>query len=309
MRVLVTGGAGFIGSHVADALLERGHEVLVADNFATGQRANVPAHAQLAEVDITTGELDAAVARFRPEAVVHHAAQMDVRRSVAEPTFDAETNVIGTVRVAAAAASVGARALIFASSGGAIYGEQETFPAPESHLLRPVSPYGVAKLCGESYVDYYGRAAGMRTVCLRYANVYGPRQNGRGEAGVVAIFSSLLLAGKTPTIYGDGKQTRDYVYVGDVVRANLAVLADDRASGPYNVATGLETDVVTLAQRLARAAGVSPTRPQFAAARAGEQRRSVLDCSRAMRELGWRAEVDLDTGLARTAASMHALVG
>jgi UDP-glucose 4-epimerase len=301
MRLVCTGGAGFIGSHVADALIDRGHRVLVLDDLSSGKRENVPARAELAVCSVTSPEAERLIAAFRPDALVHHAAQMDVRVSVAKPLFDAEVNVAGTLRVASAAVAAGARTLLLASTGGAIYGEQDVFPAPETHARRPTSPYGVSKLCAEEYLDYLARSAGVRAVHLRYANVYGPRQNPHGEAGVVAIFLGKMLAGETPVIYGDGRQTRDYVYVGDVVRANLAALEDERAHGPYNVGTGVETDVHQLIGGLARAIGWRGE-PGRGAARAGEQRRSVLDCSRALRELGWKPEVRLDEGLARTAA-------
>jgi UDP-glucose 4-epimerase len=301
MRALVTGGAGFIGSHITEGLVELGAEVLVLDDLSHGKRENVPEGAELVQTSITTPEAERIVAEFSPQALFHLAAQMDVRFSVADPAFDAETNVTGTARIANAAARSGCDAVFFASTGGAIYGEQETFPATEEHPTRSTSPYGVSKRCAELYLEYFQRIAGMRAVCLRYANVYGPRQDPHGEAGVVAIFAQKMLRGEAPTVNGDGLQTRDYVFVGDVVRANLMAWRHGTASGPFNIGTGVETDVVTLARRIAAAADYDgevlhgPPKP-------GEQRRSVLDIGRAERELHWEPKTALDDGLARTVA-------
>src|SRR5689334_17021362 len=211
MRILVTGGAGFIGSNVADAFIERGHEVFVIDDLSSGTRENLPEQAQFLEASITAGECRTAFESFRPDVLCHHAAQIDVRRSVADPAFDAEINVIGTIRLLELCRELGTRRILFASTGGALYGEQDFFPATEAHPTRPISPYGVAKLSVEHYLHYYSVEHGFRAACLRYANVYGPRQNPHGEAGVVAIFTSRLLRGEAPTINGDGLQTRDYV--------------------------------------------------------------------------------------------------
>lgn len=298
MRTLVTGGAGFIGSHVAEALVAAGHQVLVVDDLSRGKAESVPHGARLEVVSIATEAVDAPIAAFRPEAVFHHAAQIDVRKSVEDPARDAELNVVGTARVAQAASAAGCRAFVFASTGGAIYGEQDTFPADETHPCRPVSPYGVSKYCAEHYLDYFARASGLRAVHLRYANVYGPRQDPHGEAGVVAIFAQRMLAGDTPTINGDGKQTRDYVYVGDVAAANVKALESDVA-GAFNVGTGLETDVNRLAGFIAEAAGFAGEVPH-GPAKAGEQRRSVLENRKAAQALGWRPEMPLDAGIART---------
>jgi UDP-glucose 4-epimerase len=300
MHILVTGGAGFIGSHVVDALVDLGAEVLVVDDLSRGKRENIHARAELAVVSITSAEIERIITDFRPTALFHLAAQIDVRRSVADPAFDARTNVEGTVRVASAAVRAGTESLIFASTGGAIYGEQEVFPAGEDHPTRAESPYGVAKQCGESYLDYFARKSDLRVVCLRYANVYGPRQDPHGEAGVVAIFSQRMLAGRPPRINGDGGQTRDYVYVGDVVNANLMALRHRQASGPYNIGTAVETDVNTLATMLAEACQYAGT-VEHGPAQPGEQRRSVLDNRRAAEVLHWRPQTELAQGLKATA--------
>ena len=292
MRALVTGGAGFIGSHVVDALLARGDEVHVLDDLSKGRRENVREAATLHVADVR--DPDAAFAAARPEAVFHLAAQADVRVSVERPAFDADVNVLGTIRVLEAARRHGA-AVVFASSGGAGYGECDG-PAPETAPLRPLSPYGTSKICGEDYLATWHRLYGMRTVSLRLANVYGPRQMPHGEAGVVAIFMGLLHEGGTPTIFGDGLQTRDYAYVGDVVRAFLLACGHE---GVYNVGTGIETSVVDLYGAIRAASGVD-REPEFAPPRLGELQRSVVDPSLAAAELGWTAERSLADGLAAT---------
>lgn len=294
MRAVVTGGAGFIGSHVADALLARGDEVHVVDNLATGKRAQVPATATFHELDVRE-PLEALFADVRPEAVFHLAAQADVRVSVERPDFDAAVNVIGTIRVLEAARPHGAR-VVFASTGGAIYGEC-TRPAREDDPRLPLAPYGTSKLAGEEYLATYNRLHGTSHVALRFANVYGPRQDPHGEAGVVAIFLRKLARGESPRIFGDGSQTRDYVYVGDVVRAGLAAFA--RGGGVFNVGTGIETSVVELYGDCRAVAG-STLEAQLAAARLGELQRSVLDPGLAERELGWRPETTLEHGLRAT---------
>ena len=243
MRVLLTGGAGFIGSHVADQLLERGHELAVVDNLSSGKRENVPEAARFYQEDVRSG-CAGVFDEFQPEVLCHQAAQMDVRRSVREPDFDAEVNVIGTVRLLENCVRHGVYKVVFASTGGAIYGAQEEFPAPESHPPYPVSPYGVSKLAGERYLNFYNVQHGLSYAALRYANVYGPRQDPHGEAGVVAIFSSNLannsfVLGSTERVI----QTRDYVYVSDVARANVLALEKDPPSSPYNIGTGAETSV------------------------------------------------------------------
>jgi UDP-glucose 4-epimerase len=298
VRVLLTGGAGFIGSHLADHLLERGHLVAVVDDLSTGKRSNVPDGARFYETDIRTG-CSEVFEDFRPEVLSHQAAQMDVRRSVREPDFDAEVNVLGTVRLLQNCVEHGVERAIFASTGGAIYGEQSEFPAPEDHPQYPVSPYGVSKLAGERYLHYYCVQHSLPYVALRYANVYGPRQDPHGEAGVVAIFCSNLAAGKASTINGSGEQTRDYVYVGDVARANVLALEREAPSGAYNVGTGIETSVNELYEILLEASG-RELRPKHGPAKPGEQLRSSVDPSKAARFLEWRPEVDLTNGLKET---------
>ncbi|MGE5049361.1 MAG: NAD-dependent epimerase/dehydratase family protein [Deltaproteobacteria bacterium] len=300
MHVLVTGGAGFIGAHTVRALLAGGHQVTVVDDLSHGTRASLAAGAALHVVDVRSPDLPPLLERERPEAVLHLAAQMDVRRSVADPLFDASVNVLGTVNVIEAARRARVRRIVFASSGGAIYGEQESFPAREDHPRRPASPYGVSKLCGEEYLAHAARASGLSTLALRYANVYGPGQDPHGEAGVVAIFLEKMLGGATPVIHGDGMQTRDYVHVEDVARINLLALQSD-VLGALNVGTGRETTVVDLAAALARHAGFGG-RVQHGPAKAGEQRRSVVDPGAARAALGWTPQIGLEQGLRDTAA-------
>ena len=298
MKIAVTGGAGFIASHIADAYAAAGHHVIVIDNLSSGKRANVPSAAKFYDADIRAPEVQEIFRSERPQVLSHHAAQMDVRRSVADPGFDADVNVLGTINLLEAARAAGVERVLFASSGGAVYGEQSVFPAPESHPHQPLSPYGITKSTGEHYLAFYHAVHGLRYVALRYSNVFGPRQDPHGEAGVVAIFSERLLAGEVPTIYGDGKQTRDYVFVGDVVRANLAALDTDFV-GPVNIGTGIETDVNALCEQMRVLTG-SAHRPHHAPARAGEQRRSAVAIDRAREVLGWRPEVTLEEGLRRT---------
>ena len=300
MKIIVTGGAGFIGSNIVDAYLERGHEVHIFDDLSTGQKANLNAKATLHALDISAQEAARRIEQIKPDVLCHHAAQMDVRHSVADPTFDARVNILGFINLLEAGKNAGVKKVIFASSGGAVYGEQEMFPAAENHVTRPASPYGVSKRAGELYLSYYHQAFGLPYIALRYANVYGPRQSAKGEAGVVAIFLSLLLQGKTPIINGDGGQTRDYVYVGDVVAANIAAL-DAQFVGEINIGTGIETDVVTIFQHLRQAVG-SEIDARHGPAKPGEQRRSCIDAGRAAQVLGWRPKMALAEGLRRTAA-------
>jgi UDP-glucose 4-epimerase len=300
IRILVTGGAGFIGSHTVDALVAAGgYQVSILDNLSAGKREQINPQASFNQADLCdSAAVKAVIDRERPEIIVHLAAQMDVRRSVADPSFDAQVNLVGFLNLMEAAREQGFRRVIFASTGGAIYGEQEVFPCDEEHPRRPVSPYGVAKYSTEAYLFFYKVQYGVDYVALRYANVYGPRQDPHGEAGVVAIFCGRILEGQPCTIYGDGGQTRDYVYVGDVVRANLAAVSS-QVSGAFNVGTGIETDVNQLYQALAEAAGTTAA-PIHGPARAGEQRRSVISAARAARELTWKPQVALGDGLART---------
>ncbi|MFL5910380.1 MAG: NAD-dependent epimerase/dehydratase family protein [Gaiellaceae bacterium] len=293
MRAIVTGGAGFIGSNLVDFLLARGDEAHALDDLSKGSRENVAPAAELHVADIR--EPDAVFDSVRPEVVFHLAAQADVRASVEQPAIDAEVNVLGTIRILEAARRHGAK-IVFASSGGAAYGECDG-PAPESAPLRPLAPYGTSKVCGEEYLATWNRLYGTEHVALRLGNVYGPRQMPHGEAGVVAIFMGLLRDGGNPTIFGEGLQTRDYVYVGDVVDAMLRAL--ERPGGVYNVGTGVETSVVALYDAIRTAAGID-REPAFAPARLGELQRSVLDVSLAERELGWRPGRTLADGLAAT---------
>jgi UDP-glucose 4-epimerase len=305
MRVLLTGGAGFIGSHVADHLLQRGHEVAILDNLSTGKPEYVPQEARFYEADIRSGCGDV-FEEFHPQALCHQAAQMDVRRSVREPDFDADVNVLGTVRILQTCVRYGVNKVVFASTGGAVYGEQKTLPAPEDHPQYPVSPYGVSKLAGERYLHFYGVQYGISYAALRYTNVHGPRQDPHGEAGVVAIFSGNLAAGKSSTINGSGEQTRDYVYVVDVARANVLALEGEAPNGAYNIGTGIETSVNELYERMCRLSGRNLP-PERGPQRPGEQARSSADPSRAARVLNWRPEIDLDTGLKETRRSFGAL--
>jgi len=298
MRILVTGGAGFIGSHVVDAYVAAGHEVIVVDDLSTGRRENLNPRARFHQLDITDPAVVDLVRDARPAVLNHHAAQMDVRRSVTDPLFDARVNILGTVNLLEGARRANVRRVLFVSSGGAVYGEQEAFPAPESHPTNPVSPYGVSKRAGELYAFFYQAEYQLPFVALRYANVYGPRQDPHGEAGVVAIFSGRMLRAEPVTVNGDGKQTRDYVYVGDVARASLLAL-ESTATGPFNIGTGVETDVNALARLLLEATG-GRSQVRHGPAKPGEQRRSVVDCRRAAEVLGWRPQVPLAEGLGRT---------
>lgn len=297
--ICVTGGAGFIGSHLCDAFLDTGARVLVIDDLSGGKRDNVPAGATLYELDIRSPEAAELVATQGVDVLVHQAAQMDVRRSVADPSFDADVNIRGTLNLLEAARRGGVRQVLFASTGGAIYGEQDVFPADELHPTRPVSPYGVSKLAVERYLYFYHQAYGLDVACLRYANVYGERQNPHGEAGVVAIFLKRLLGDEPARINGDGLQTRDYVHVSDVARANVA--AEGKAGfAIYNIGTGIETNVVELYDALRQAVG-STREATRGAAQPGEQRRSVIDPGRAQQELGLGPLITLKDGFARTA--------
>ncbi len=298
MKALVTGGAGFTGSHVVDLYVARGDEVLIVDNLVTGKRENLNPKARFFELDIRDPKTADLIRRERPDVVNHHAAQMDVRKSVADPIFDATTNVLGTIDLLTASRDAGVGKFLLVSSGGAVYGEQETFPAPENHPTWPVSPYGVSKRSGELYAHFFMAEYGLKFVALRYANVYGPRQDPHGEAGVVAIFSGTMLRGEPVTVNGDGAQTRDYVFVGDVARMSALALATD-ATGPVNVGTGVETDVNRLAALLREVSG-STSEVRHGPAKSGEQRRSVVDIRRAAEVFGWRPEVSLRDGLART---------
>jgi UDP-glucose 4-epimerase len=300
VKVVVSGGAGFIGSHVCDLFLAAGHQVVALDNLSTGRRENVARDVALVVADIRSREGADVIRRERPDVLCHLAAQMDVRRSVLDPRFDAECNILGMLNLLEAAREARVGKVVFSSTGGAIYGEQDVFPAPETHPTRPVSPYGVSKAAGELYLGYYRAQYGLRSVALRYANVYGPRQNPHGEAGVVAIFSERLLGKKPCTIYGTGRQTRDFVFGPDAARANL-LAAEGDVEGPLNIGTGVETDITHLHALLAAVAGAREP-PNYAEAKPGEQLRSSLDNRLAARALGWSPSVTLDEGLGQTLA-------
>jgi UDP-glucose 4-epimerase len=306
MKALVTGGAGFIGSNLVDALVVRGDEVTVVDDLSTGKRENLEQAigngATFAEVDIREAEaVTDVVARLKPEVIFHLAAQIDVRKSVADPAADARINVEGTANLLSAAQAHGVRRFVNTSTGGAIYGEGRQLPAPEDHPSAPEAPYGLSKWCAEQYCEIFTRLHGLSTVSLRYGNVYGPRQDPLGEAGVVAIFCGKLLENGKPTIFGDGLQTRDYVYVSDVVEANLRA-ADSNATGAFNVGTGVESSVLDIVEVLKGHA--QDFEPEHAPERPGEVRRISLDPSKAKQELGWEAETPLNEGLERTLASL-----
>lgn len=312
MRCVVTGGAGFIGSNVVDALVARGDDVTVIDNLTTGRRENLEdalaRGAVLHEADVR----DSAVVlelmhAARPELVFHLAAQVDVRRAVTWPEEDAAVNVLGTIAVLEAARASGARRVINSSTGGGLYGDAKVLPTPEDDPIHPLAPYGQAKLAAEGYCELYGRLHGLSTVSLRYGNVYGPRQDVHGEAGVVAIFCGCLAEGRPPTVFGDGRQTRDWVEVQDVVGANL-LAAESEVTGPVNIGWGREISVVELLAALSEAShGAQFPEPVFAAERPGEVRRSCLDASRARTELGWEPRVDLSEGLGRVLAWVDAV--
>jgi len=300
MRIIVTGGAGFIGSHIVDAYLAKGHEVFVVDDLSTGSKTNLHKKATLYVIDLVDPALRKVLAEISPDVVSHHAAQMNLRRSVEDPLFDARTNILGLLNVLEACKGLKVKKILFASSGGAVYGEQEKFPAAEDHPTRPLSPYGVSKITGEHYLYCYQSAFGIPYTALRYSNVYGPRQNSEGEAGVVAIFIRQLLDGRSPTINGDGKQTRDYVYVDDVVAANVAAL-ESSFSGSLNIGTGKETTVLTIFSLLRDGLGVDIA-ALHGPAKVGEQERSCIDASRAGSAFGWTARTRLEEGLRETIA-------
>jgi UDP-glucose 4-epimerase len=297
MRVLVTGGAGFIGSHLVEALAARGDEVAVLDDMSAGRPSRVPDQALVHKLSVTdAAALAAVIAEIRPEIICHLAARIDVRTSVANPADDAQVNIIGTVNVLEAARAVGARVL-FGSTGAVIYGRDAPIPSLEDVLPLPESPYGVAKNCAEQYVELYNRLHGTRHAVLRFANVYGPRQDPAGRVGVVAIFCAQALAGQRPMIYGDGRQTRDFVYVTDAVNAYLAA-ADRGRPGTWNIGSGVEVSILELAQIIGELAG-QPIDPVFAVARPGELRRGALASDRARRDLGWSPSVSLSDGVGR----------
>lgn len=307
MKVLVTGGAGFIGSHVVDAYLERGDTVVIVDDLSTGREVNLNAQAKLVKMDIRLPALEAVFAEHKPEIVNHHAAQIDVRHSVADPVRDAEINVLGSINLLECARRHGVRRVVYASSGGAVYGEPVSLPCTEDHPAHPICPYGASKYAVEHYLFLYAQLYGLDYAILRYANVYGPRQDPLGEAGVAAIFTAQMLAGDEIVIFGDGEQSRDFVYVGDIARANL-LATDYPASGLWNIGTGVGTSINRLFALLRQATGYGregrhgPDRP-------GETRHIYLDASRAAAELGWSPSVDLAEGLRRTVEGLRQEAG
>ena len=307
MRALVTGGAGFIGSNLVDGLVARDNEVTVLDDLSTGKRENlhpaIAAGAELIEADVRDASaVRDVVDRAEPDVIFHLAAQIDVRKSAADPAADARINVEGTINVLEAARAAGVRRFVNTSTGGAVYGEGQIIPAPEDHPVAPEAPYGQSKFAAEGYCDLYGRLHGMSTISLRYGNVYGPRQDPLGEAGVIAIFCGRLIGGERPIVFGDGLQTRDYIHVDDVVTANLAAVDSD-ATGPINIGTGVETTVLQLVEALAPLAEAS-FEPDHQPERPGEVRRIALDCARAREVLGWQAQVGLEDGLTQTLESV-----
>jgi UDP-glucose 4-epimerase len=304
MRTLVTGGAGFIGSHLVDALLARGEDVTIVDDLSSGRESNIAVAirngAQLQRADIRDGAaMTRIVEAARPQTIFHLAAQVDVRRSLADPGFDARTNIEGTINVLEAARAGGSERVVFSSTGGAIYGETDVLPTPESEPALPMAAYGQSKLCAESYLGLFERLYGLSTLALRFGNVYGPRQDPHGEAGVIAIFCGKLREGAAPRIYGAGTQTRDYVYVGDLVEA-LVLGGDVRTGGVVNVGTEDETSVLELVRLLSELHGPGAPEPEFAPARLGEIERSCLAAGRARELLGWQARTPIGEGLKLT---------
>lgn len=307
-KILVTGGAGFIASHIVDTLIARGHRVVVVDNLSRGKKENINPRAKFYKVDIRDKKIESIFKKEKPDFVFHYAAQIDTRTSVRDPVFDAEVNVLGTINILQNAAKIKVKKIIFASTGGALSSEATVLPTPESKFALPVSPYGAAKISAEMYLHYFWKACGMAYTALRMANVYGPRQSSYGEAGVIAIFADKMLRGEQPIIFGSGRQTRDYVYIRDVVRANMLAFKSKKV-GSCNVGTEKEASVLELFKKLKKLTGSnvsevhgSPVgqKDKTTTVVAGEQMRSVLDCSKIRRELGWRPTVGLDEGLRKT---------
>lgn len=302
MKILVTGGAGFIASHIVDAYIALGHDVIICDNLSSGKKEFVNREAKLYEVDIRDkNKIESIIGKEKPEVINHHAAQISVRQSVEDPIHDAEINILGLLNLLESGRKNNIKKIIFASSGGVVYGEAKMIPTPESYVpLQPLSPYGVAKLSSEYYLFVYFKTYHIPFVALRYSNVYGPRQNPHGEAGVVAIFSQKLIAGEFPIINGDGKQTRDYVYVGDVVEANKKAL-ETIHTGSFNIGTGKETNVIELFNEMKRISKLGKE-AKHGPAKMGEQKRSCLDCQSSQKILEWKNEVSLGEGLQKTVA-------
>jgi len=298
MKILVTGGAGFIASHIADALINEGHQVYILDNLSTGFEKNVNPKAKFIKSDISSPSIFKIFEEEKFDLVNHHAAHIDVRKSVSDPVFDANTNILGTINLLQASIKTGVKKFMFASTGGAIYGEQEYFPADENHPINPVSPYGITKLTIEKYLFFYKNEYDLNYTVLRYANVYGPRQNPFGEAGVVAIFTNKLLKNENPIINGAGKQTRDYVFIEDVVKANVITL-EDKSSEIYNVGTGFETNVNDLFTKLNKIAG-NKAEEKHGPAPKGEQLRSVISSAKLYNRFNWKPTIKMDEGLIKT---------
>jgi UDP-glucose 4-epimerase len=307
MKVLITGGAGFIGSHIGDRFIQEGHEVVVVDNLSSGKKKNVNKKARFYKTDILSPKIAKILQKEKPNIISHHAAQIDVRRSVADPIYDAQVNILGLLNLLENAVRHGVKRVMFASSGGAIYGEQQTYPAPESHPAHPISPYGIAKLTSEHYLYYYQQVRGLSSVSLRYGNVYGPRQDPFGEAGVVAIFTQKMLTGEVPVINGNGQQTRDYVFIEDVVEANVAALHHE-LEGIYNVGTGKETSVNELFAELRKLIQFDK-KEIFGPEKRGELTRSVLDSGRLHKATDWEPRMGVEEGLARTVAYFKEVAG
>ena len=299
MKILVTGGAGFIGSHICDALLKNGHDVMVVDNLSSGRHENLAEGIKLYRLDIRSDESRALVGQIAPDVIVHTAAQISVRESMDRPDVDADINVLGLINLLRGIANPAATQVVFLSTGGAIYGEQESFPAKEDHPILPTSFYGLSKRVGELYLDLWSRTTGLTVTCLRLANIYGPRQNPHGEAGVVAIFCQKLLKQELPVINGSGEQTRDFTYVGDVAQA-VAAVVEKRVSGTFNIGTSIETSINQLSKEIVNALGVK-VNIGHAEAKPGEQLRSCIDPRHAANSFGWKSSVSLSQGIKLTA--------
>ena len=305
MKVLVTGGAGFIGSHIVDQLIKEAHEVVVVDNLVTGKKRNLHPDARFHKLDILSPKIAKVLQQEKPALISHHAAQIDLRRSVADPLFNARVNILGLLNLLENAVRFGVKRVIFASSGGAIYAKADTFPIPETHPTFPISPYGIAKLTSEHYLYYYQQVTGLSFVSLRYGNVYGPRQDPFGEAGVVAIFSQKMLTGEQPVINGNGQQTRDYIYIDDLVEAHMAVM-NQEIEGIFNVGTGEETSVNELFRHLSELTGFRG-KEVYGPEKRGELNRSQLDYSKVSKAVGWTPRVSLSEGLSQTVAYFRKL--
>ena len=297
MKILVTGGAGFIGSNIVDRLIKEGHQVIVVDDLSRGKKEYLNPNAKFYRINIQSKNLEKIFIKEKPDVVDHHSAHINVRESVKDPIFDAQNNILGTINLLENCRRYEVKKFIFASTGGALYGDTEIIPTPEDHPLKPISPYGVSKLADEAYIYYYEKVHNLKATILRYANVYGPRQDPFGEAGVVAIFIQKLLAGEQPVINGDGEQTRDFVFVDDVVEANLLALQSEKSV--YNVATAKETSVNQLFRKLVAITGVDKSE-KHGPAIPGEQRRSCLDYRKIKERLGWEPKTNLDDGLKKT---------